>query len=188
MKFARFIALAALVAMSAVVVNAGSIKPDAKSGGDPKLTINKPGGGVIANKKGGSDPMATFVLQYEGNANLTNLFAYVPVPPNEWSASSNIFGQINSLFGTPPGFHFLDGLIVKGDIIDVTVAYTGAPPTGAIDITQGFVCISSCTVNGITVESNVVNPTPEPSTLLMFLSLGPAIGFAKKRWNARQSA
>jgi hypothetical protein len=37
-------------------------------------------------------------------------------------------------------------------------------------------------------EQPSINTTPEPSTLLMFLSLGPAIGFAKKRWNARQSA
>ncbi|HXN17166.1 MAG TPA: PEP-CTERM sorting domain-containing protein [Candidatus Binatus sp.] len=37
-------------------------------------------------------------------------------------------------------------------------------------------------------EQPSINTTPEPSTMLMFLSLGPAIGFAKKRWNARQSA
>jgi hypothetical protein len=37
-------------------------------------------------------------------------------------------------------------------------------------------------------QSPNVSTVPEPGTILMFMSLVPAIGFAKKRWDARLSA
>jgi hypothetical protein len=66
MKFAKILCIAALIAMSAAVANAGSIV------NDPKLLVNVPPGGVggvvPALKSFGknADPMFTVELEYMG--------------------------------------------------------------------------------------------------------------------------
>jgi hypothetical protein len=186
MKFARFMTLAALVAMSAVAVNAGSIKPKSQAApdGDPKLNINKPMGGVAAfhplttidfgdSVSDSHTPlMVTYaelvggtMFDFTGPANIHQMYIDITGIPsgeqfNLFTCSSNIFasfGMGNCGAGVP------DGSQIGFKLFDGTLM------PGPIDIT-------------------ITNPTPEPSTLLMFLSLGPAIGFAKKRWSARQSA
>jgi hypothetical protein len=51
--------------------------------------------------------------------------------------------------------------------------------------TDGF--LTSGEFFSATITPSVNEITPEPSSILLFLSLAPAIGFAKKRWNSRQT-
>jgi hypothetical protein len=194
MKFARFMTLAALVAVSAVGVNAGSIKPNSKEApGDPKLTVNgKPIGGVTNQ---GARP---FVIQTFGSS-VTHIGTPLMIPFSIITSGTDDLEYV----GPPNAIH------------NMWVEIVGIP----LSDTQSFSCTSdifksfndpagNCGGPSFQVGGKVLfdlfggtlnsgdqilvnltpSPTPEPSMLLMFLSLGPAIGFAKKRWNARQSA
>jgi hypothetical protein len=209
MKFIKIFCMALLVAMSAAVVKAGSID------NDPKFTVTKPGGGVVSNFKSNAslDPMVALV--YNGNAPLYML-TVTETPSNmseEWSNFSNIFngfgsyGIANGLVVTfsgknPPGpcddqagqglpNVGCPGVITKDETIDLSVIFSNSNQTGTVSVPLSFSCVGggqTCSDGGLTVNANQVGATPEPSTMLLFLSLGPAIGFAKKRWDARQSA
>jgi len=188
MKLVRFLTLAALVAMSAVVVNAGSIKPKSQAApGDPKVNINKPGG--VPNPGFSAHPLTTIdfgdsvsnshtpltvtyaelvngtMFDFIGPMNIHQMYIDITNIPlgeqgNIFTCDSNVFASL--------GMGDCGQAVPFGAQVGFKL-YGGTLTPGPIDIT-------------------ITNPTPEPSTLLMFLSLGPAIGFAKKRWNARQSA
>jgi hypothetical protein len=211
MKFIKILCMALLVAMSAAVVKAGSI------GDDPKFTVTKPGGGVSDfssfGKNASSDPMVALV--YNGNTPLY-MFTVTEVPSNmteQWSNFSNIFNGFSSYGVTgglvvtfsgknPPGpcddqvgqglpNVGCPGVITKGEVIDLSVIFSNSNQTGTVSVPLSFSCVGggqSCSDGNLTVNANQVAATPEPSSILLFLSLGPAIGFAKKRWDARQSA
>jgi hypothetical protein len=184
MKLTKVLCIAALVAMSAAVANAGSVL------GDPKLQINKPGGTfksqgihslVTCNPgetcfsinteshpliiNGGN--LGMFNYEYIGVSTLTKLWVEVdPAPcidsPNDCyqGEPGSVFADVVPVFGGPGGFpffKFFDGSLSSGQAFVVDV-------------------------------SPVTTPTPEPGTVVMFLSLIPAIGFGMKRWNARQTA
>jgi hypothetical protein len=213
MRLVKIFFVVALVAMSAAAVKAGSINNN-----DPKFTVTKPGGGIAElqsfGKSAGLDPMVALV--YNGNAPLY-MFTVTEVPSNkteQWSNFSNIFNGFSSYGITgglvvtfsgknPPGpcddqvgqglpNIGCPGVITKGETIDVSVIFSNSKQTGTVSVPLSFSCVGGgqmCSDGGLTVDANEPNvATPEPSTMLLFLSLGPAIGFAKRRWDARQSA
>ena len=189
MKLVRILSLVALVAISAAVVKAGSIKNHNSASSDPKLTINKPGGLVTR----GAQP---FVIQTFGSS-VTSIGTPLMIP----------FSIITS------GTEDLEYIGPPNKIHNMWVEIVGIP----LSDTQSFSCTSdifasfgmgNCGGPSFQVGGKVLfdlfggtlnsgdqiavtltpSPTPEPGMLLMFLSLGPAIGFAKKRWDSRQSA
>jgi len=192
MKFARFMTLAALVAVSAVGVNAGSIKPNSKdAAGDPKLTVNgKPSGGV-ANQ--GAHP---FVIQTFGSS-VTSIGTPLMIPFSIITSGTEDLEYV----GPPNKIHNMWVEIVGiplSDIqafsctSDIFTSFGGGNCGGPSFQVGGkvlFDLFGGTLTSGDQIAVSITpSPTPEPSMLLMFLSLGPAIGFAKKRWNARQSA
>jgi len=192
MKLVRILSLVALVAISAAVVKAGSIKNQNSASGDPKLTVNgKPTGGVTR----GPQP---FVIQTFGSS-VTSINTPLMIPFSIITSGTEDLEYI----GPPNAIH------------NMWVEITGIP----LSDTQSFSCTSdifksfndpagNCGGPSFQVGGKVLfdlfggtlmsgdqilvnltpSPTPEPGMLLMFLSLGPAIGFAKKRWDSRQSA
>lgn len=215
MKLAKVLCIAALVAMSAAGVSAGSILPNSKSGGDPKLTINKPGGGVIGASKsfhsnaGVTDMVA---LKYNGSSPLFSMLVDINSTANPWQGFSNVYNGF-SVFQSPFAFDFsgasspagsqcgdaapgsvnigCPGFILPGQIIDIIVNFANSSQTGILSIPDTFSCVGggqSCSSGGLTVDATNVVATPEPGTVIMFLSLIPAIAFGMKRWNARQTA
>ena len=180
MKLVKILCAGVLLALSASVVNAGSI------GRDPKLVVNGAAPSPALLRANGMTT-ETVELVYTGNTDLTSLTIYVPVPPHDWNPSSNIFSSIETIFPPPhSGFYFSGGTLTPGEDIFLSVI---APTAfhGTLDITNSFSCVEGCTMGGLTVSPSIA-ATPEPSTLLMFLGLGPVIGLARKRWGAKLSA
>jgi hypothetical protein len=185
MRLTKVLCTAMLVAMSAAVANAGSVL------NDPKLTINgKPGG----NAPFGAHPFTTptcfpgetcfsvnteshpliinggnlgaFNYEYIGTATLFKLWVEVnPAPCPDTP---------NDCYTAGPGTVF-------ADVVPVFTT-TGLPFFkffgGSLTENEQFVVD----------VTPITTPTPEPGTVVMFLSLIPAIGFGMKRWNARQTA
>jgi len=163
----------------------GSAAKAGSIGTDPKLVVNNSGPSPNLFKNGMSSE--TVELEYTGNGNLTSLTIYVPVPPHDWNPSSNIFSEITTIFPPPhSGFLFSGGTLTPDEIIFLTVISPTAF-SGTLDISNSFSCVDGCSSGGLTVSPSI-SATPEPSTLLMFLGLGPVIGFARKRWGAKLSA
>jgi len=185
MRLTRILCIAALVAMSAAVANAGSVL------GDPTLTVNKPKPTGVTGSQGihslvtcnpgetcfsinteshpliinGGD-LGMFNYEYIGSSTLFKLWVEVdPAPcadsPNDCyqGLPGTVFANVVPVFTTSgfPFFKFFDGSLTSGEAFVVDVA-------------------------------PIVTATSEPGTVLMFLSLIPAIGFGMKRWNARQTA
>ena len=174
MKFVKTFCLVAFVAIAAAATHAGSI------GSDPKITVSKPGGpgggvahdahpliciGTCFNKNSESDPLivngnnlATFDFTWTGTHDLTKL--WIEVNP------------------------FTCGTCYVGDTTGPLSVFTMWRP----DFGHSFPEFEFYGGGGLTPGENFVvgvTPlvgTPEPSTLLLFLSMGPAIGFARKRW------
>jgi hypothetical protein len=198
MKLVKLFCTVALLAVSAAAVKAGSI------GNDPKFTINKPGGTAQPGVRflGNANPLGVIVIDFN-SSNLSILdpvlFPWAPgktidlvydgVTPLVISTSHPLYIGIKS--GIPFGTQFSCGgdaflTCDKGQILDCgddVVCEEGF-------LFGGYNAVGNKIPPGTTLSATLeplVNETPEPSTILMFLSLGPAIGFAKKRWNARQS-
>jgi hypothetical protein len=209
MKLVKIFCTVALLVMSAAAVNAGTIN------NDPKLTIQKPGGTVTpAFQSFGPHSQVTDVVDvvYNGSQPLTSLIVGIvdPKAGEVFTGESNIFNIAETIF-VPPSLDFTGasspagspctiqgglpdigcpGEITKGEIIAIGLTFPSGT-TQTVTIPNSFSCVgggATCSSNGLIVDANQVSPTPEPSTMLLFFSLGPAIGFAKKRWNARQSA
>jgi hypothetical protein len=206
MRLTRVLCIAALVAMSAAVANAGSVL------GDPTLTVNKPGiGHVIASP---------FGVHSNG---------LLPCPPGDICFTNKVTNPLTpiminfSLLDSGTEVLFYQGAMSGSGIINSPT--NGSNPRIWIEITgipladQGTE-IFNCTSNafnslglGVCGGSNTVatssriefsmfggtltpgemfdatlTSTPEASTVLLFLSLIPVAFFATKRWNARQTA
>lgn len=188
MSFVKTLCLVALVAMSAAAAHAGSI------GTDPKVTINctKNCPGVANNFVSHlGDPMFSPPLGFKATDPLTipysvgGVFDFTYEGPDVYldPANSNALKKYLYVFieaPIPVGTMFDCGGTV---FLDCGPIYLG---NGAgFDFTLG----SLMTGEQISItEQPLIGETPEPSTMLLFLSLGPAIGFAKKRWNVRHSA
>ncbi|MGB8543338.1 MAG: PEP-CTERM sorting domain-containing protein [Candidatus Acidiferrales bacterium] len=195
MRLVKTLCLVALVAISAAAAHAGSI------GSDPKVTINctKNCPGVVGNaiplvSQPFSPPTGfktsmplilgfhvgeTFDFTYEGPD--------VTLSPSNHNALQKylyIFIQSTPTDPIPPGTQFSCG----GTLFSFcTNAFLG----NNLGPGEGFEFSGGSLITGEQLsvsETPLVGETPEPSTMLMFFSLGPALAFAKKRWNARQSA
>jgi hypothetical protein len=199
MKLTKVLCIAALVAMSAAVANAGSII------GDPSLTVNHPPkGGFIANPLtciGTCPGDEMVVLTYNGPTKTFtpgspfDIFVLPGiVPDGGWVPASDIFGMIGSVPG-PGGsqeFELFSGKLTRGETFDLLISGLQIGTTATVTFGSPVTCDSganggSCMDGVATFAGNTPVTTPEPSTMLLFFSLGPAIGFAKKRWSARQS-
>jgi len=185
MKLTKVLCIAALVAMSAAVANAGSILGDSNSPSDPKLTVNKPGGLfhsafaspmnlVMFSSTSQMHPLIVSMLgttdyEYTGPGTNHMYIEVFPANPSEaYTCSSDIFKSGNTgpapwncssaVAANSPGVEFFlfDGMLTHDEQIVVSLE----------------------------------SVTPEASTVLLFLSLIPALFFAAKRWNgnARQTA
>jgi hypothetical protein len=201
MRLTKVLCIAALVAMSAAVANAGSVLTD------PKLTVNgKPGGHVI--------PFAAhhnlLLPCPPGDNCFTNAVIHAISPIMiSWSlldnGSQTLFyqgnGTINSpANGNPPriwieifGIPMADQ---QGPIFNCSSnAFTSAFGTGvcggsdtvATSSTIEFSMFGGTLTPGETFTATLTS-TPEASTVLLFLLLIPALGFAAKHWNTRQTA
>jgi hypothetical protein len=177
MKFVKTLCLVALVAMSAAAVRAGSISDD------PKITIQKPVGGVTGN----AHPLiCTNCFPPGGTINHPLIipgfgsFDFMYEPPNPMTKLFNLYVEI---LNPPAGTY-----VCSSNIFAVCgVSSPGHPPSGLEFHFGGGGYLTSGEEIVATLSPGLTG-TPEPSTMLLFLSLGPAIGFAKKRWNSRQSA
>lgn len=185
MKLVKVFCMVALLAVSAAAVKAGSIKNE-----DPKVVIQKPGGGTGIADPGfkafgkNADPIFTVDLEYLGPT-ITSLVVALTPSTDFWTGSSDIFTNPVEFGGSPFGALFTGGTLTHDELIQVVLQTTGSGPY-TVNFPMDFTCGTNCSNGGLTVLTTLaIPPTPEPSTILMFLSLGPAIGFAKKRWNAR---
>ena len=203
MKLTKVLCIAALVAMSAAVANAGSVLTD------PTLTVKKPGGLVTSN-----------AVHSGIHSNVL-----LPCPPGDNCFTNKVtnpltpimidFSLLNS--GTEVLFYQGNGTInspnngsnprIWIEIINIPLADQGTQIfnciSNAFTSTGLGVCGGSNTVaTSSSIEFNMfggtltpgeifdatLTSTPEASTVLLFLSLIPVVFFATKRWNARQTA
>ena len=186
MRFAKILCMAVLVAMSAAAVKAGSMD----NGTDPSVTINRCPkcdpiffGKSVQFKATPLDiPFADIDMGIIG-------YEYVGPP----ASIKNMWIEVTGIPVTGPGSELGDAFNCSSNIFVSTI--------GGVCIGSGALVTSSGTVlfelktkgmpaqmldSGSIIGVNIMGGTPEPSTLLLFLSLAPAIGFAKKRWNSRQ--
>jgi hypothetical protein len=186
MKITKIVCIAALVALSAAVANAGSIA------NDPKLTVNgKPGGGVISNP--GAHP---FVIQTFGSS-VTHIGSPLMIPFSiilsgtedlEYVGPPNaIHNMWIEIFGIP--LADMQSFSCTSDIFASFGGGNCGGPSFQVDGKVLFDLTNGTLLSGHQIAVTLTpSPTPEPGMLLMFLSLGPAIGFAKKRWNVKQAS
>jgi len=205
MKLTKVLCIAALVAMSAAVANAGSVL------NDPKLVVNKPG-------IGGTGGVTSNALGIHSNALL-------PCPPGDVCFTNKVTNPLTPIMvnfslldsGTEVLFYQGNGTInspsngnnprIWIEIVGIPLADQGTELfncTSNVFTSLGLgVCGGSNTVaTSSTIEFNMfggtltpgevldatLTSTPEASTVLLFLALIPAVFFATKRWNARQTA
>jgi hypothetical protein len=186
MRFAKILCMAVLVAMSAAAVKAGSIA----NGADPSVTINK------CPK---CDPILFFSSVQSNATPLDVPYADVGMgligyeykgPP---TSINHMWIEITGIPVTGPGSELGEPFYCNSNIFVST--HSGVCiGSGALVTSSGTVLFELKTKgmpmqmldSGSIIGVNLVGGAPEPSTLLLFLSLAPAIGFAKKRWNSRQ--
>jgi hypothetical protein len=198
MKFVKMLCLVVLVAMSAAAVHAGSIS-------DPKLVINcvKPCTSVASNFSSNAllpcppgancftdavtSPHHPLMINYTLIDSGSETFFFQGGNPIV-SPANGMPSMYIEIFGIPPGDQFGPLFNCTSDVFASTglgvCAGSGTVATGSDFI---FRLYDGTLTPGESLSATLTS-TPEPSTMLMFLSLGPALGFAKKRWNARQSA
>lgn len=196
MKLTKVLCIAALVAMSAAVANAGSILNNTPPN-DPKLTVNgKPGGTV---KSQGFRPLnvMTFtdevtsalhplIINYSLLGSSETLQFVSDAPGGATETIHNMFIEIVGIPPGPPGDPQLDTFSCNSDIFaSLGFGFCGAGVPFGPQI--GFELFNGTLTTGESISVSLVN-TPEASTVLLFLSLIPVVFFATKRWNARQTA
>jgi PEP-CTERM motif len=182
MKLAKILCLAVLLAVSAAAAKAGSI------GADPKLVVNgvppPPGPNarpltILTFTDAVRFPSTPLVLSYSlihsgteeleyigPKAKITNMWIEITGIPV--GAQHDFFGCSSDIFASLGGGN-CGGAIPFG-------------PQIGFDLTGGTLNKNDDIFVSITP---IASDTPEPSTLLMFLGLGPVVGFAKKRWGAK---
>jgi hypothetical protein len=201
MRFVKTLCLVALVAISAAAAHAGSI------GTDPKVTINctkNCPGAVGSNFSPSGDPSFMYPMGFTKTDPLTLAYGvgesldYTYTGPDVYVSTTNsgpLLGKYKYLYveitgiptdlPTPPTFN------CGGNVFFPACFGVTGPIFSGDTYSEIFWFSDGELSNGATYsvsEQPAVNATPEPSTMLMFFSLGPALAFAKKRWNARQSA
>jgi hypothetical protein len=207
MRLTKVLCIAALVAMSAAVANAGSVL------GDPTLTVKKPGlkppGGVISNPLAKQSnallpcppgdncftnkvtnaltpimipfsllDSGTEVLFYQGNGTITS-------PAN--GSNPRIWIEIT---GIPMGAQGTEIFNCTSDAFTsmLGTGMCGGSNTVATSSKIEFSMFGGTLTPGEMFDATLTSETPEASTVLLFLSLIPVVFFATKRWNARQTA
>jgi hypothetical protein len=199
MKFVKMLCLVALVAMSAAAAHAGSI------GSDPRVTINciKPCTSVARNfvpfsdpsfPPGGFTPNTALTIDFGVGNTLDYTYTGMTqtLEPNPHTGSCGSHGCLYvEILDIPVSSNAT--FSCGGNVFFPACFFVSAPHFNPGDTTYDEIFGFSMgqLVDGATYsvsEQPAVNFTPEPSTMLMFFSLVPALGFAKKRWNARQSA
>jgi hypothetical protein len=182
MKFVKMLCMVALVAMmSAVAVKADSAP------GDPVLSVHKPGDPTCPptgnytcfSANSGSDPLFVAALNtptefvWDGSGMLEELFVDFLKGPVGTLYSCSSLGIFISAPCTPFASPDVNGQETLGFV------FFGSPTDG----------LPPCDANGNCSGIIATLEAPEPNSMLLLVSMGlPAIGFARKRWNARQTA
>ena len=180
MRLTTALCLLVLVGMSAATAKAGSIK------NDPKIQINKccdPVGDPTFPPPNAFSISHPLVITYAVPFSIT--YEYVgPTVMVPSAGHPDLFVEIKDIPNT--GVTFTPGGNVFSGPFSTTFGGCDNPSCSLLNLIFGF--SGGTLVHDDSYNVSVtpdVNSTPEPSTLLLFLSLGPAIGFARKRWNAR---
>jgi hypothetical protein len=195
MRLTKVLCIAALVAMSAAAADAGSILNNTPSN-DPKLTINKPGGGMATHgirplnimtfTDAVTSAMHPLIINYSliGSSEMLQFVSDEPL--NAPETIHNMFIEIVGIPPGPPGDPQLDFYTCNSNIFS---SLGGGSCGGGIPFGPqiGFELFNGTLTTGDIISVSLVN-TPEASTVLLFLSLIPVLFFATKRWNARQTA
>jgi hypothetical protein len=195
MRLTKVLCIAALVAMSAAVANAGSILNN-KPPDDPTLTVNKPGKGHVISQghpltlmtftDAVTSAMHPLVINYSllGSSEMLQFVSDAPGGATE--TIHNMFIEIVGIPPGPPGDPQLDFFSCQSNFF---TSLGGGSCGGGIPFGPqiGFELFNGTLTTGDIISVTLAN-TPEASTVLLFLSLIPAVFFATKRWNARQTA
>jgi len=196
MRFVKVVCLVMLIAISGAAAWAGSI-----GGGDPTITINgkKPGFRSLVTCPSG---FTCFTTKGSGGVN-AGLGQSKPdpiiIPFSLGGLSKYEYLGPTSPLNFPPGFFWVEitgipsgeGFACGGNVFSPACAQFITITGGGTTFTDEFRFMDGSLVAGEQLsisQSPNISAVPEPGTILMFLSLAPAIGFAKKRWNAIQSA
>jgi hypothetical protein len=183
MKFLKMLFMLALVAMmSAVAVKADSAP------GDPKLIISKPGDPICPPPSGAdytcfSDNSAADPL-FIADLNTPVLFAYDGVGDLDNLFVSFLKGPLGTNYTCESIDIFISGTCMLTSVED----HNGQETFGFEFFGSPNDNLPPCDVNGNCAGVGAILEGPEPNSMLLLVSLGlPAIGFARKRWNLRQS-
>jgi hypothetical protein len=200
MRLTKVLCIAALVAMSAAVANAGSVL------NDPKLTVNtKPGGHAL--------PFAAhhnlLLPCPPGDNCFTNAVIHPATPIKiNWSllnsGTETLFYQGNGIItspanGNPPRIWIeIFGIPLGAQFSEIFNCSSNAFTSQGLGVCGGSNTVATSSIIEFSMYGGTLTPgdaftatltsTPEASTVLLFLSLIPAIFFATKRWNTRQTA
>ncbi len=183
MRFAKILCMAVMVAMSAAAVKAGS---------DPRITINKCTKGCDLTTFGKSVQNKLTPLDIPFTDIGMGLIGYEYVGPP--MSINHMWIEVTGIPVTGPTSELGEPFFCNSNIFNSTAIKGVCVGSGALVTSSGTVLFELRTKgfpaqmldSGEIISVNVQGPTPEPSTMLLFLSLAPAIGFAKKRWNSRQ--
>jgi hypothetical protein len=180
MRFLKILCLVAVVGL----MSAAAVKADSAPG-DPKFLLSKPGDPVCP-PPGGADYMCFAV-----NSPTDPLFVADLNTPFEfvWDGST-VLSTIWTSFNAGPA-----GTVYTCESVDIFTANatcmqysTGVPNILGI-VFSGTGGLPACTGGTDCSGITAVLESPEPNSMLLLVSMGlPAIGFARKRWNVRQSA
>jgi hypothetical protein len=188
MRFVKMLCLVGLVAMSAAAAHAGSI------GSDPKVTINciKPCQGVASHAQPNIPTFSGDLLTLAYSSLGTTFDYEYTGPTKSFSGPPYFYVDITGI-PFPPSVPFsCGGDVFSSSCIYATIGITCANPGCTSFLLEDQFSLTGGPLVHDTEYSITLAPdistTPEPSTMLMFLSLGPALAFAKKRWNAKLSA
>jgi hypothetical protein len=191
MKLVKFLFVVALLSLSAAAAQAGSITP----GNDPKLTINKPGlapgpfvhpNSVITFGDSVENPRTPLMI----NFNLVNnpggeMFSFIGPNPID-SPPKNMYIEI---FNIPANQQFSSIFTCNSNAFtSLGGGVCGGSGGVATSSTIEFSLFNGILKPGTMLDATLTpSGTPEPSSILLFLSLGPAIGFARKRWATKRA-
>jgi hypothetical protein len=184
MKFLKLLCLVALVGvMSATAVKADSVPPD------PKLLISKPGdptcppapgaGYTCFGDNSAADPL------FVADLNTPVEFVYDGTTPLEDLFVSFLKGPLGTIYSCDSIDIFTTATCMPASVAD----HNGQETLGFEFFGSVTDSLPACAVGGNCSGITAVLEGPEPNSMLLLVSMGlPAIGFARKRWNVRQSA
>jgi hypothetical protein len=187
MRFLKMLCLVAIVGL----MSAAAVKADSAPG-DPKFLISKPGDPVCP-PPGGADYVC-----FSENSALDPVFVPDLNTPFEfvWDGSTALT-ELWTSFNAGPA-----GTIYSCASVDIFTTPFGPGMPSCLSYSTGVANVLGFVFNGSATDNlpgctggadcsgvSAVLESPEPNSMLLLVSLGlPAIGFARKRWNLRQSA